>query len=108
MLLGNHRGGNRPAMRLCQYAIENSVPGIFAGARALMPTIYVFRGRGAVVTGGAQGIGRAIAARLLQGGATVWLWDIDLALAKTTAAELEGAGAAFAAPVDVTNLAQLE
>ena len=51
-----------------------------------MPTIYDFRDRVAVVTGGAQGIGRAIAARLLHGGATVWLWDCDAPLAHTTAA----------------------
>jgi NAD(P)-dependent dehydrogenase (short-subunit alcohol dehydrogenase family) len=73
-----------------------------------MPTIYDFNGRIAVVTGGAQGIGRAIAARLVHGGATVWLWDRDIALAKATAAELKSAGPCFAAHVDVTDLAQVE
>ena len=34
-------------------------------------------GRRAVVTGGAQGIGRAIADRLLLSGASVSLWDRD-------------------------------
>jgi 3-oxoacyl-[acyl-carrier protein] reductase len=43
-----------------------------------------------VVTGGAQGIGYAIAERLLSSGASVTLWDID-------AARLDGACAALAA-----------
>jgi NAD(P)-dependent dehydrogenase (short-subunit alcohol dehydrogenase family) len=74
----------------------------------MMATIYDFRDRVAVVTGGAQGIGRAIAERLLRGGATVWLWDRDAALAQATAAELSAIGPASAAAVDVTDLAQVE
>jgi 2-dehydro-3-deoxy-L-rhamnonate dehydrogenase (NAD+) len=35
------------------------------------------KGRVAVITGGAQGIGYATAERLLQSGASVMLWDID-------------------------------
>lgn len=38
---------------------------------------YDFIGRGAVVTGGAKGIGYATAELLLAGGATVCLWDRD-------------------------------
>ncbi len=45
-------------------------------------------GRNAIVTGAAQGIGRAIAARLLESGARIWLWDIDEAMVVATAAEL--------------------
>jgi 2-dehydro-3-deoxy-L-rhamnonate dehydrogenase (NAD+) len=37
------------------------------------------KGRIAVVTGGAQGIGYAVCERLLQSGATVVVWDIDSA-----------------------------
>jgi 2-dehydro-3-deoxy-L-rhamnonate dehydrogenase (NAD+) len=37
------------------------------------------KGRIAVITGGAQGIGYAVAERMLQSGATVALWDIDAA-----------------------------
>ncbi len=39
-------------------------------------------GRSAVVTGGAQGIGRAIVERLLESGAAVAIWDRDGALAE--------------------------
>ncbi|HEY0920926.1 SDR family NAD(P)-dependent oxidoreductase [Devosia sp.] len=54
------------------------------------------KGRTAVVTGGAQGIGRAVAERLIASGARVSLWDHDADLVAATAAEL-GAGTVFAA-----------
>jgi 2-dehydro-3-deoxy-L-rhamnonate dehydrogenase (NAD+) len=73
-----------------------------------MPTIYDFRNRIAVVTGGAQGIGRAIAERLLRGGAAVWLWDRDIALARAAAAELGAIGEALSVAVDVSDLAEVE
>ena len=73
-----------------------------------MPTIYDFRNRIAVITGGAQGIGRAIAERLLHGGAAVWLWDRDIALARAAAAELGAIGEALAVAVDVSDLAEVE
>ncbi len=41
--------------------------------------------RKAVITGGAQGIGLAIAERLLMSGASVSLWDRDETLVKKTA-----------------------
>ncbi len=43
-------------------------------------------GRHAVVTGGASGIGLAIAERLAASGATITIWDRDLAAARKTAA----------------------
>ncbi|MBO0751495.1 MAG: SDR family oxidoreductase [Bradyrhizobiaceae bacterium] len=73
-----------------------------------MPAIYDFHDRVAVVTGGAQGIGLAIAGRLARDGATIWLWDRDIALAKTAAAQLSAVGKAMAVAVDVTNLAEVE
>ena len=45
-------------------------------------------GKTAIVTGAARGIGQAIAARLIESGARVWLWDIDLAEVTQAASEL--------------------
>ncbi|WP_431861963.1 SDR family NAD(P)-dependent oxidoreductase [Azospirillum sp.] len=63
-------------------------------------------GRRAVVTGGAQGIGRAVAERLLASGATVALWDQDAALAGQAAAQL--GPAAHGVAVDVTDAASVD
>jgi 2-dehydro-3-deoxy-L-rhamnonate dehydrogenase (NAD+) len=65
-------------------------------------------GRIAVVTGGAQGIGRAIAERLLRSGAAVAIWDRDQALAEQTARELANSGRVQAYAADVTELGDVE
>jgi 3-oxoacyl-[acyl-carrier protein] reductase len=65
-------------------------------------------GRSAVVTGGAQGIGRAIVERFLDSGAVVAIWDRDHARAEKTARELSNRGKAAAVACDVTNLAEIE
>ncbi|WP_315768100.1 MULTISPECIES: SDR family NAD(P)-dependent oxidoreductase [unclassified Bradyrhizobium] len=62
--------------------------------------------RCAVVTGGAQGFGRAIAERFVASGARVAIWDHDLALAEKTAREISPA--VIALKVDVTNTAAVE
>src|SRR5215831_11780747 len=64
--------------------------------------------RNAVVTGGAQGIGRAIVERFLESGAAVAIWDRDKALAGKTAAELDNRGQVAAVACDVTSLADVE
>ena len=46
------------------------------------------KGRAAVVTGGAQGFGKAISERFLRSGARVAIWDRDTALAEKTAKAL--------------------
>jgi NAD(P)-dependent dehydrogenase (short-subunit alcohol dehydrogenase family) len=63
-------------------------------------------GRCAVVTGGAQGFGRAIAERFVASGAKVAIWDHDQPLAEKTAKEIGSAVTAF--KVDVTDLAAVE
>ena len=55
-------------------------------------THYDLSGRTAVVTGGAQGFGRAIVERFLESGAKVALWDVDADLAAATARELSAIG----------------
>jgi len=62
--------------------------------------------RCAIVTGGAQGFGRAIAERFAASGAKVAIWDHDLPLAERTAKEI-GPGV-VALKVDVTDTAAVE
>ncbi len=65
-------------------------------------------GRTAAITGGAQGIGRAIAERFLDSGAAVCLWDRDRELVEQTAGELSSRGKTHAVVVDVTDLPTVE
>jgi 2-dehydro-3-deoxy-L-rhamnonate dehydrogenase (NAD+) len=65
-------------------------------------------GRRAVVTGGAQGIGRAVVERFLDSGAAVAIWDRDGALAARAAGELAARGRVAAVEVDVTKLDDVE
>jgi len=59
--------------------------------------------RNAIVTGGARGIGYAIAERLLNSGAAVCLWDVDAAALAQAQAALSAHGQVTTAQVDVTN-----
>ena len=63
-------------------------------------------GKVAVVTGGAQGLGRAVAERMVAEGARVVLGDVDLAAAEAAAAEL-GDGVAAATRCDVTSESEM-
>ena len=67
------------------------------------------KGKVALVTGGAQGIGKAIAARLAQEEADVVIADVNIDLAQTVLAEMKSCGAtAVAFKVDVSDSSQVE
>jgi len=61
-----------------------------------------FEGRVAVITGGASGLGKATAARMVAEGAKVILWDLDAEALKVAAAEV---GAAYTVALDVSDQA---
>jgi len=63
-------------------------------------------GRSAVVTGGAQGFGRAITERFVASGAKVAIWDADQPLAQKTAKEIGDNVRSYA--VDISDLAAVE
>jgi len=68
------------------------------------------KNRTAIVTGGARGIGFAVAKRMLASGATVVLWDVDAAALDKAGAALQGQGngnGVRAAIVDVTDAAAI-
>lgn len=71
-----------------------------------MPNVIDLNNRIAVVTGGAQGIGRAATERFVASGAKVAIWDHDTARAEATAKEIGPSVKAYAC--DVTDLASIE
>jgi 3-oxoacyl-[acyl-carrier protein] reductase len=67
------------------------------------------KGKVALVTGGGQGIGRAIGMRLAREGASVAVADVDLDLAQSAVAEMQGLGViAVAFKADVSDNSQVE
>lgn len=68
------------------------------------------KGRGAVVTGGAQGLGKAMARRLAEAGASVLIGDLRIEQAQAAAAELADryGGKVIASHLDVTDTASVE
>ena len=61
------------------------------------------QGRVAIVTGGAQGIGYAIAERMLASGASVVLWDADAGKLAEAKASLGAEGRVFTESVELTS-----
>jgi 2-dehydro-3-deoxy-L-rhamnonate dehydrogenase (NAD+) len=66
------------------------------------------KNRAAIVTGGARGIGLAIATRLLKSGASVSLWDLDADALAQAAVNLQSLGTVHTVATDVTNADYVE
>src|SRR5262244_3788718 len=81
---------------------------LIVASEATMTNKIDLTGRNAVVTGGAQGIGRAIVERFLESGAAVAIWDRDVDLAKKTASELQNRGRTVTFATNVTNYSEVE
>ena len=60
-------------------------------------------GRTVVITGGARGIGYAVAQRALNSGASVALWDVDAARLESSQSELAELGKVSSAVVELTD-----
>lgn len=61
-----------------------------------------YAGRSAIVTGGASGLGKAVAARIVAEGGTVALWDLNADALNAARTET---GAAFVVALDVADSA---
>ncbi|MCY4525787.1 MAG: SDR family NAD(P)-dependent oxidoreductase, partial [Anaerolineaceae bacterium] len=67
------------------------------------------RGKVAIVTGAGQGIGKGIATRLAQEGATVVIAEYNEERAREAAAEVDGhAGQGVAYPIDIGDVDQIQ
>lgn len=72
-------------------------------------TIRIFNGATAIVTGGASGIGRALAEELAKRGCDVALADLQIELAENVASEISASGGkAKAVKIDVTDFSAME
>jgi 3-oxoacyl-[acyl-carrier protein] reductase len=69
---------------------------------------YDLTGRRAVVTGAAQGFGRAIVERFLASGARVALWDVDAGEMAKTAEAIGRPESVFMRTVDVANIEEVD
>ena len=69
---------------------------------------FDLKSRRAVVTGAAQGFGRAITERFLASGASVAMWDLDAEETAKTARALAGLGTVFTRMVDVADIGAVD
>ena len=73
-----------------EYRCNNFLDNIlFVGKKIVSMHKFDFKGKTAIVTGGAQGFGLDIAKRFLDGGAKVFIWDIDEKLLKSVVDEIK-------------------
>ena len=108
---GGHHGNNLAFLRETLNVSVEPQTRIIDNAKAEVATssmasgITRLKGKVAIVSGAAQGIGRAIAMRLAEEGARVAIADINDTVAAATAEEIRAAGGqALAVHLDVTSL----
>ncbi len=70
--------------------------------------VYDLDDRVAIVTGGAQGIGLAVAHRILASGGRVAIWDRDQALLDETVKTIDAGGHVHGLAVDIADLGAVE
>ena len=70
--------------------------------------VYDLKDRVAIVTGGAQGIGLAVATRILASGGKVSIWNRDAELLNKTVAGLNEPARVQGLTVDIADLAAVE
>jgi NAD(P)-dependent dehydrogenase (short-subunit alcohol dehydrogenase family) len=69
---------------------------------------YDFENRVAIITGGAQGIGRAVGERMLSSGGKVSIWDRDVDLLKEAVADIDQPARVQGLEADIGDLAAVE
>ena len=70
--------------------------------------VYDLKERVAIVTGGAQGIGLAVASRMLASGARLAIWDRDRALLEETVTRIAKPDRVHSWVIDIADLAAVE
>ncbi|KAH6951287.1 hypothetical protein DER45DRAFT_635279 [Fusarium avenaceum] len=65
-------------------------------------------GKTCLITGGAGGLGKAIAIAFLKAGSNVVICDINEKRVKQTSAELQGMGSLLAQTIDITSLSEVQ
>lgn len=74
----------------------------------MVPGIQEFTGKVAVVTGGASGIGYALAERFLDEGMSVVIADVEQSALDTAVTALSAKGRVIGVPTDVRNIEEIE
>jgi 2-dehydro-3-deoxy-L-rhamnonate dehydrogenase (NAD+) len=101
--------GGHPVFAAGAYSVRpKRIADALGRERAVTMNTYDLKDRVAIVTGGAQGIGLAVATRILTSGGKVSLWDRDTALLNKTVAGLNDPARVQGLTVDIADLAAVE
>jgi NAD(P)-dependent dehydrogenase (short-subunit alcohol dehydrogenase family) len=96
-------------LKYCDSDFKVGWPAILEGTMQSNKAIRIFAEATAIVTGGASGIGRALAEELAKRGSEVILADLQVDLAEKVASEIHASGGkAKAVKIDVTDFLAME